>query len=104
MLTNTQVGQPVLLSGFTGQSVKLNNERAYVETSKPDENGCHQIAILDKPATKTRDAKVRRMTVSAERLTAIEGEKAPRDFKWFFTAKNYRYAIQPSGHQPQQLD
>lgn len=104
MLINTTEGQPVLLSGFTGQSAKLNGLRAYVETSEPDENGCHAVVIVDKPATRTRDAVVRRMSVKAERVSAIEGEKPPRDFQWFFTAKSYRYAILPSGEQPQQLD
>jgi hypothetical protein len=104
MLVNTKQGQPVILSGFTGQSSKLNGQRAYVETSQPDENGCHKIAIMDKPATKKRDAVVRRMTVNAGRITAISGEKPPRNFQWFFTAKDYRYAIRPSGQQPQQLD
>ena len=104
MLLATKAGQPVVLGGFTGLSAKLNGQRAYVETTEPDENGFHQIAIVDKPATKTQDATVRRMPVSVERLTAVEGEKPPRNFKWFFTAKRYRYAIQPSGHQPQQLD
>lgn len=103
MLLDSKKGQPVTLSGFTGQSARLNGQRAYLETARPDQNGCHQVVIVDKPATKTRDAVVRRLPVNGAHLTEIAGEKPPRNFKWFFTAKNYRYTALPSGQQPQQL-
>lgn len=103
-LTDCKPGQPVEMIATHGAIRKLLGHVGYLMSPTPDEYGLHLIAFLVKPATKTRNAETRLLKVVESSVKVREDEKPPRNFQWFFTAKNYRYSALPSGEQPQQLD
>jgi len=100
-LANYKAGQPVEAQALRGASASFNGQQGYLLSPAPDEHGLYTIAFELKPATKSHNAVRRDLKVGEAKIKVLSDQKPPRNFKWHFAAKNYRYAAQLSGPQPQ---
>ena len=103
-LSDCKPGQPVEVQNMRGLAANQNGNQGYLADPEPDQYGLYTVDFLLKPATRKRDAVTRRLRLSESKLKVLTNEKPPKNFEYFFTAKDYRYCILPSGEQPQQKD
>lgn len=102
-LTACKPGQPVEMKELTGRYATQNGRQGFLINPEPDEYGLHTVRFEVKPATRTKDAVTQELRVTASKISVLADKKSPRQFHWHFRAKGRRYAIQPSGEQPQQI-